>query len=150
MGTMIFRAVNSQTDNHEALDRAYREAVYEVDLAAGRWRFRIGDTIPPIRGRAFALLTAYNPGIIRPGEEENRPANERLERRLVALCVEYVEARGMSADGHHVEPSFALFGVDREHAVELAREFGQAAIVWFDGATAELAWTAEAPPRAAT
>ncbi|MFN8619065.1 MAG: DUF3293 domain-containing protein [Dehalococcoidia bacterium] len=137
-------------DNYQSLDRAYREAVYEIDLTSGRRRFRIGDAIPPVRGRTFALLTAYNPGRVRPGEEENRRANERLERRLVALGVEYVEARGMSADGHHVEPSFALFGLDREHAVELAREFGQAAIVWFDGETAELAWRAEAPPRAAT
>ena len=137
-------------DNYQSLDRAYREAVYEVDLAAGRWRFRIGDTIPPVRGRPFALLTACNPGLSRPGEEENRRANQRLQQRLASLAVDYVAARGMSADGRHAEPSFAVFGIDREHALELAREFGQAAIVWFDGATAGLAWTAEAPPHAGT
>ena len=37
--------------------------------------------------------------------------------------------------------SFALFGITREDALALAGEFGQAAIVWFDGKTAELAWT---------
>lgn len=137
-------------DHHETLDRAYRAAIYEVDLAPGPCRFAIGETVPPLAGRPFALLTAFNPGLARPGEEENQRATERLESRLVSLAIEHRKGRGMSPDKAHVEPSFALFGIDRERALELAREFGQAAIVWFDGVTAALAWTSEAPPGTGT
>ena len=137
-------------DIREALDSAYREAVYEVDLTSGRLRFVIGAPLPLLAGRPFALLTAHNPGSLRPGDEANLRANEQLERRLASLGLEHVTARGVSPDGSHIEPSFAVFGIEREMALELAAEFGQAAIVWFDGATAELAWTAEAPPRRGT
>lgn len=146
---MIAPVVNSHMDNHQALERTYRDAIYEVDLSGGPCRFTIGEALPPLARRPFALLTAHNPGLARPSAEQNERANQRLEQRLVELSLEYCTARGMSPEGAHVEPSFAVFGVSREFALGLAADFEQAAIVWFDGETAQLAWTAEAPPAAA-
>lgn len=125
------------TDRTE-LEELYREAIYEVDLPAGRVRFRVGQRLAGIE--PFGLLTGYNPGAHRPDEAANRAANARLERLMSERGWRYFSGRGMSTDGTHVEPSFAVFGVGRGEVLALAREFEQAAIVWFDGERADLAW----------
>lgn len=127
-----------------ALERAYRDALYSVELPGGTVTFRIGERLPDVA--PFALITAWNPGHARPGDVENAAANARLRHRLTALSLRFVAADGRSPDGAHMEPSFAVFGISREAALELAREFGQAAIVWLEGGIAELAWTSSPHP----
>ncbi|MCC6958490.1 MAG: DUF3293 domain-containing protein [Dehalococcoidia bacterium] len=127
-----------------ALERAYREALYSVELPGGTVTFRIGERLPDVE--PFALITAWNPGHARPGDVENAAANARLRYRLTALSLRFVAADGRSPDGAHVEPSFAVFGISREAGLALAREFGQAAIAWFDGDAVELAWTSSPHP----
>lgn len=147
---MVCSDVNSGMDNRERFERAYREARYEVDLPSGPLAFRIGDGIGELRGRPFALITAYNPGERRPTPEENAAANAELRQCLADGRRDFLTGRGTSLDGRHIEPSFAVFGVSREEALRLAGEFRQAAIVWFDGAVAELAWTDKAAEAADT
>lgn len=141
---MISCIVNSHMDYQSDLERLYRDARYEVDLPSGACWFHIGDGLPQLKEVTFALITAYNPGSHRPSHQENEVANSQLRRRLDERGWTYAIGRGMSADRAHVEPSFAVFGISRAEATSLARHFGQAAIVWFDGHTAELAWTSEA------
>ena len=123
------------------LEAVYLAAVYEVRLP-GRLalRFRVGDRL---QSAPFALITAYNPGNGRPTDEANAAAHRRLETVIHAGGWNYAEGQGMSDDGSHVEPSLAVFGISRSDALQIAASFGQAAMVWFDGATAALAWTSE-------
>lgn len=128
-----------------ALEGIYSAARYEVDMDDGRaLAFHIGEPVPGLAGESFALITAFNPRSVPRSEEWNGAANARLETRLRELGFAYLLGRGMSPDESHVEPSFAVLGITRARALALAREFEQAAIVWFDGRSAELAWTEEA------
>jgi len=123
------------------LESVYRSARYVVDVGCAPASFDIGKRIPQLARQPFALITAYNPADARPTDDENERNNERLLARIERSRIAWLPARGMSRDEAHVEPSFALFGISREDALALARDFGQAAIIWFDGKTAELAWT---------
>lgn len=147
---MLCPIVNSYMDNQREPERAYREAVYSVEIPGGTIEFHPGEAVPQLAGQPFALITGYNPGAARPGVAANEAANLRLRARLVAAGFPFRPAAGASPDRQHVEPSFAVFGISRHDALALARDFGQAAIVWFDGAVTELAWTSEAPGSRAT
>lgn len=121
------------------LELLYRAAVYEVALPAGRAAFRIGEGVPGAPG-PFAVVTAWNPGRARPGREENEARNRALRAEVERRGWQWLPAEGRSPDGAHREPSFAVFGATLEEALALGRQFGQAAIVWFDGEAARLAW----------
>ena len=141
----------SHFTSRRGLEAAYVSARYEVRFEDGRTVvFRIGEPVVELAGETFALITAFNPGSSRRAAEWNAEANARLETRLRDLGFAYVPGRGMSSDGTHIEPSFAVFDITRDAALALARDFGQAAIVWFDGASAGLAWTEEAEARRGT
>lgn len=91
----------------------------------------------------LVVITAWNPGLERPGDSANRAANRRLQSELVRRGLPFFPARGRDEAGAHVEPSFAVVGIPREDALALARSFGQAAVVYLSAQTAELLWTAE-------
>jgi len=126
----------------ETLRAAYAAAVYEAELPAGRITFRVG-AVPrgPAPVEPLAIVTAYNPGHARPGEVDNRAANERLAATLARAGWDFHPALGRSADGRHREPSFAVAGIDVDRALAIARRFGQAAILYWNGSEARLAWT---------
>jgi hypothetical protein len=82
-------------------------------------------------GRAWGTVTAHNPGRL-----VERAVNEQREKELTAaveaLGVPFLAADGISPDGSHREPGYAIGG-DQDGVVALACEFGQSAIFWFDG-----------------
>lgn len=127
-------------EREPVLDRAYRDAIYEIDLPRGPVRFRIGDSPPPGLPLPLALITAYNPGMERPGEAANRAANSRLEAELGRRGLRFFHGRGRDPAGTHVEPSFAVIGMSRDDAAALAAAFGQAAIAYAGGGRIELLW----------
>ena len=112
------------------LEQPYSDAIYEVDLPAGTVAFRVGAPAPPALPRLLALITAWNPGAARPGEAENRAANLRLEAEITRHGWTWFPARGRNAAATHVEPSFAIRDIRPGDALALARQFGQAAIVF--------------------
>lgn len=127
-----------------ALARAYEDAAYTVEFPTGRIEFRIGKSPKgPVPEGTLAIITAWNPGLRRPGERENREANERLRAALREGGWTFHPASGHDADGSHEEPSFAVLRIDARSALDLARRFGQAAIVFWDGAFARLLWCDE-------
>jgi hypothetical protein len=84
-------------------------------------------------GRAWGTVTAHNPGrLVERAINEKR--EEELTAAVTALGVPFLAADGVSPDGTHREPGYAI-ALDREGAVALASEFGQSAIFWFDGET---------------
>ena len=124
--------------SREALESAYREAIFEVDFEDGSEQFVVGSTDslrPPFFG-----ITAYNPGFDRPSREENESANRELLRMITELGSSFRPAVGRDRESTHVEPSFAVVGISEETAVQLSRRFGQAAVVHWDGERAQILW----------
>lgn len=124
-----------------ALARAYERAVYTADLPAGRIAFRVGEPpLGPAPDGPLAIITAWNPGPDRPGGRENREANDRLRAVLRDGGWTFHPASGHATDGSHAEPSFAVLGIDAGAALDIARQFNQAAILFWDGISARLLW----------
>jgi len=130
-------------DPDPALERLYLRALYRVETPAGARSFRIGDPVEDLDGTPFAMITAFNPGGAERPPAENRTANQRLRRALEDVGCTLLDGLSHDDAGMHREPQFAAFGLARATALEIARAFGQAAIVWFDGRTAQLVWTGE-------
>lgn len=82
---------------------------------------------------AFAILTACNPPEHLASEEQNRRRTGELEGNVRALGVPFIQADGVSPDGTHREPGYAV-AIPIETAQMLAKQFRQAAFFWFDGA----------------
>jgi hypothetical protein len=125
-------------NERDRLETAFRAAIYAVEVGGRPRQFLIGGSIAELAGEPFALLTAFNPKGLSRSLAANQSAQLKLEDRLAVAGHRW--ARGSAADVHggHREPMFAVFGVSLEEAVGLAQEFGQAAIVWFDGERARL------------
>lgn len=129
---------------------AYRTAHFVVLAATGPVTFSLAGVVSGdghrFAGRPLAVVTAWNPGVARPGQEANERANARLEARLRRDGFAYLPAVGRSPDGSHEEPSFAVIGIDAEEARGLAEDFGQAAIFYWSGNGARLVWCRGEPP----
>jgi hypothetical protein len=130
-------------EERAALDAAYRSTAYR----AGKLTLRVGEPTPPAldlllesRGlRAWAYLTAWNPGSRPLPLDENR----RRQRELVAHLGDWQWLRGRAEadDGTWSEESLLVLGLPREDAMALGREFGQnAVLVGVPGGVAELVW----------
>lgn len=80
----------------------------------------------------FSVVTACNP----LGQLLEPASNRRLAAQLAAVVVGRwpgaLEAEGVSPDGSHREPGWALPG-PLEPARELAARFFQRAVFWYDG-----------------
>lgn len=126
------------------LERAYRSTTY---AAAVPLRLRVGEPNPLLDAflaglgvSEYAFLTAWNPGSRPASEDANRAAQQRLLARLDGYAT-FVGA-GEADDGSWPpEPSLLVAGLPREKAVELGREFRQAAVVVGRlGGAPELVW----------
>jgi hypothetical protein len=78
------------------------------------------------------VITAWNPGPDRPSIEQNNQANDLLLARLKSYCDDIWEADGFSTDRNHREPGFIAWGMNPEIGLQIAREFGQLAIFYFE------------------
>lgn len=83
---------------------------------------------PPGLTAPVHVITAYNPGSDRPGEETNRDRQQALERDLDAGGFEVWQAIGRDPHSAHQEPSFAVFGIAELEARSLAARYRQDAI----------------------
>ncbi len=116
-------------DDH--LVRAYRSAVWTVELPAGALRVRLDGSAPDPQLRPSGIVTAYNPASIPVTAEQNRDADQELLRHVRSLGVPFRRALARGDDGWE-EPGFLLLGDVRPLLVELGLVFGQNAVVWVD------------------
>jgi len=137
-------------DERDRLEAAFRAAIYAVEVDGRPRQFLIGGSIAELAGQPFALLTAFNPKGLSRNLADNESAQLKLEDDLAAAGYRKVRGSALDVRGGHREPMFAVFGMSLDEAVAVAQEFGQAAIVWFDGERARLEWcehtAAEAGP----
>lgn len=132
------------TRERAALTHLYEQAIYIAELPTGQVEFRIGaHPAGHVPMGTLAIITACNPGHERPSETGNRKANERLRALLSQRDLVFHPACGRSEDGRHAEPSFAVMDIGPEQALVLARQFNQAAILYWDGVRARLLWSAD-------
>lgn len=133
------------------LDAAYRATSYRVnDARKGSFVIRIGERSADLEELLFdevefdwAYLTACNPGSMRLDDAENARRTDELRNILRARWPRHHFGVSVGHDGTWREPSFLVLGIRESDAVELARQFGQNAIVaGRAGQPARLVWVA--------
>lgn len=80
------------------------------------------------RGVQIHVITAWNPGDERPGDEINEARNEQLRVDISARGLEILEALGSDPNSLHAEKSWAVVGMTDNTAIELGKKYGQVAI----------------------
>ncbi|MCH2102281.1 MAG: DUF3293 domain-containing protein [Planctomycetes bacterium] len=91
--------------------------------------------------RSVTLITAWNPDSEDRSREWNDEANARLAAELVAAAEDFEDSWGASLPD--IEPAwkehgFAVYGWTREEARDWGLRFGQRAVVYLDGESADL------------
>ena len=81
---------------------------------------------------AFVVITACNPLGQGLDDEADKAATVRLRKAISRLGLQRHRVTGVSADGKHREPGFAIWGCDLQAALSLGREFAQNAIYWVE------------------
>jgi len=111
----------------------YTQAILRLDLPEGEIEVApaaFGRTMGtfPGDGRPIHIITAHNPGGHRSSPDDNALAQSRLTDRVTEAALKHYPAAGGDRARKHIEPSFAVVGLDREQACALGCEFGQDAI----------------------
>jgi hypothetical protein len=83
------------------------------------------------RNMGGVVITAWNPGQLRPSNIVNEKANEQLLEQLEVTGFEIWEADGFSPDRTFREPGFMAWGMDARLGSEFAKRFGQFAIFYY-------------------
>ena len=122
----------------EALLAAYQATTYTARLGESEVRIRVGSRCPRIDREladrnlnSWAYLTACNPGSQPLPAAENRDRQQELRRAVRDggwAC--YPGAGVPDTTSWKPEESLLILGIQRQPALELARRFGQLAIVW--------------------
>lgn len=128
-----------------ALDKAYRAT---HDRVGGAFTLRVGERSGELDGlladhglTEWAYLTAHNPGSVTLPAAENRARQAALLARLAGRPIILGEAIAPSSDWEP-EPSVLVLGITRDEAIEIARAFGQNAILAGErGGPVRLVWT---------
>jgi Protein of unknown function (DUF3293) len=94
-------------------------------------------------GATIHILTAWNPGPARPGVEENRRRQRRLESDLADLAelgVPRWPARGVDPESGERDEGVAVAGLAEGAVLDVARRYGQDAVfAWSPAAWAVVA-----------
>jgi hypothetical protein len=113
---------------HDTLWDVYLGAIVECEVE-GRTRCLRGPNAEPLpAGAPIFVLTAYNPGGVDRGDEENEADERALEQELSAAGATFWYALGHSPDGSWSEPGVAVAKLDRAGACALGGRYGQLAV----------------------
>jgi hypothetical protein len=74
------------------------------------------------------VITAWNPGHERPGDDANAAANAALRDDLKALGCSPIAALGKDPRSDHAQRSWAVCGLDDRAACALGARYGQWAV----------------------
>jgi hypothetical protein len=119
------------------LESVYCATAYCADLPAGRLVLRIGRPCPALdefmrrhQVTTWAFVSAHNPGSQYLPPEENQRRHDELEERIRRSGYPYLPGEGVGeAASWPPEKSLLIIGITEEAAADLARDFGQLAIV---------------------
>lgn len=120
------------------LDRAFRETTYRafipgaaaIDLVIGQASAALDALLTQHDADEWAFITAWNPRSTPLAPAENDARNAALRRAVESGGWRCFEGQGIpDRGGWTPEASFLVLGIPRGCAVDLARRFGQHAIV---------------------
>lgn len=122
-----------------SLLESYRSAHYHVD-AELPFILKIDIHSPELESiykkthkHTAAFITAFNPYSRELTNQENKDRNYKLEELIKSLCFDYIHGEGKCGDGDwNGEESFLIFGITKQQASYIGKEFEQNAIVWCD------------------
>src|SRR5262249_44477814 len=118
----------------------YANTILEFQTADG-CRVDLRSPVPPSTvarlaqlglGAEFAVVTPWNPRGIPTPDTLNKARLERMRSDLEKSGCRLVPADGVSPDGAHREPGFAV-SLPLKESVALAHVWEQAGLFWFDG-----------------
>ncbi|MEN9930885.1 MAG: hypothetical protein RL604_1132 [Pseudomonadota bacterium] len=90
------------------------------------------------------FFTPYNPKGERIDEKENLMRMQELESVLQQKQLPYYYGQGGDSKGAWIEKSLLIVGIDKDVADQLAHQYEQNAVVWFElGNTPTLRWYIE-------
>jgi hypothetical protein len=134
----------------------YEEAHYLVLLPGdsgtdNEVSFRINQENPQIdklmdlHGKQTAcFITACNPKGERIDDKENLRLMQELESIVQQKQLPYYFGQGGDSKGAWIEKSLLIVGIDRAEADQLAHQYEQNAVVWFElGSAPQLRWYIE-------
>lgn len=104
------------------------EVTVQVD---GRWisAFEVAGRV----AETLHVITAWNPGDLRPAREENQSRNVELRADIEAMGLSVLSALGSDPNSEHSEESWAVFGLTDEQAIALGAKFDQVAVFQITG-----------------
>lgn len=129
--------------DRDALEAAYLGTDYRVeDFPTGPFTIRIGEPIAALSAFDWAFVTACNPRSVLLSDEENARRMADFEKSVQHNGWRFYHGQGVSRDRRWPpEPSLLVVGINESEAVELAKAFGQNAIVaGRPGEPARLVW----------
>ncbi|PIE36912.1 MAG: hypothetical protein CSA54_02785 [Gammaproteobacteria bacterium] len=125
------------TQDWQALQAVYSAAVYEVAYR-GQWhQLRVGEDTALPDGY---VITACNPGLLRPSEAQNAARNRQLKAHLQQCGYAVEAALGRSADGRHREPSLVVWGMPWDVLAPIAQYYAQRAVLALQQGRCRLRW----------
>jgi hypothetical protein len=143
------RAVYERASRELALEAAYRQTTYRVEMEGASYPLRIGRrhraldaALGAVGATRWALITAHNPQSLQLPARENERRDAALKRKLHARGLRWYPAEAVG-DDRAWPPELGVFvmGVSGGLAERLGRDFDQTAIVWGRvGGASELVW----------
>ncbi len=116
----------------------------EVSFSINQQNLEI-DKLMDMHGKKTAcFITACNPKGKRIDEKENLMRMQELESVLQQKQLPYYYGQGGDSKGAWIEKSLLIVGIDKDVADQLAHQYEQNAVVWFElGNTPTLRWYIE-------
>ncbi len=128
------RAV-ATTERSAPLATAYAAAHYFVTIGHREWLFCVGQQAEDIERQLgaehYLFITAWNPPLAAATHAQNLAADQRLQAQFQGTGYRCHSALGSDARGGAVEHGWVVLDVQRETADAWAREFGQAATLYW-------------------
>lgn len=109
----------------------YARTAYSVRDGEGKeiiFTIQEASNLPDLKGRRFAIVTAWNPMNKPLSRDENVKRNRELETCLRRTSYVFYPSLGVLGD--HSEESFTVEEIPESEALELGSLFGQYAIVF--------------------
>ena len=116
----------------------------EVSFSINQQNLEI-DKLMDMHGKKTAcFITACNPKGERIDDKENLRLMEELESIVQQKQLPYYFGQGGDSKGAWIEKSLLIVGIDRAEADQLAHQYEQNAVVWFElGSAPQLRWYIE-------